>query len=384
MKKFYLSVGLVAMATGLFAQDAIDQAHNTNVTVQPKPVYADRATNAYFIDYEGYDETFGTMESGALFFNTRQKVGFSAASPLGMADAYMVFDTMIVTTDYTVFDYFASNVVQNFLIDTAYIRMYHENNSGTNDTLVMYFKNVAANGTPGSTILWGDTIITNTSLTTPNTGNTYGFVTFAFPIGLNVPNGKFTLHVSYYGATVDTFGLISSNATLGVPCSNAAAGNEVLPSAVFPSSFYRYWNNTTLSAVSPNNTGQGGLYIDCNGNSTADWATEQAIQTWSMWVFGQLTDNTGIDEEEAGIQVQAYPNPATDFTTIKYTLANDADVTITLTDISGKVVYNTNVGNKGAGTHNTVISTTEFSNGVYMYTITANGKKVTRRIIVNK
>lgn len=384
MKKFYLTIALFTGAIAAFAQHPLNVPHNTNVTMQPKTFDPDRATGYYYVDYEGYDASLATPESGALFFNRRNPVYFGT-STLGMGEAYVVFDTMIVTTDYQAFTAYPGNAVQFFDPDTAFIRIYHENNSAQNDTVVLLIKNVSGTGTPGTTVLWGDTVITNTSLTTPNTGNTYGFQTFGFPIDMApIAGGKFTLQVSYYGASVDTFGLISTNVTTGNPCANPAAGNEAITSEVFPSSFYRYWNSTTLSNVSPNGTGVGGLYIDCNANSTPDWATEQAVQTFSIWVSGTLTDNLSIDEENAGVKVNAYPNPAKDFTTIEYVLDNDANVSISMTDLTGKVVYSNNLGQRNAGLNNLVVSTTEFSNGVYMYTLTVNNKKVTRRIIISK
>jgi len=393
MKKFYLTLALFATAAIGFSQYSFT-GHNTNVTVQPKTgAGADRAVGYYFVDYEGYDASLGTPSNGALFFNRRNPVYFSPTTLLGMGQAAVVFDTMIVTTDYSVFDSYNSNSVQSFLIDTAYISLYHENNSGNADTIILSIRNVSATGTPGTTTMWGDTIITTTSLTTPNTGNTYGFVTYRFPVNYNVgPGGKFSLFVDYYGAAVDTFGLISSATTTGNPCPNAAAGTENITSEVFPSAFYRFWNGTTppatISAVNPNGAGEGGLFIDCDGDGVgglpADWPTEQAVQTWSIWVSGTLTDNASIDEQEAGATVKAYPNPAQEFTTIEFTLKQDANVSISMADLSGKVVYSNELGKRDAGTSNVLVNTSEFANGVYMYTLIVDGKKVTRRIIVNK
>lgn len=393
MKKFYLTLALFTSVALSFAQHAITTTSGGNVTLAPKRIPTDRAVGYYFLDYEGYDASLGTPESGALFFNRRNPVYFSPTSTLGMNQAAVVFDTMIVTTDYSVFDSYNSSAVQSFLIDTAYVRIYHENNSATADTVILTIKNVTATGTPGTTTLWADTIITTTSLTTPNTGNTYGFGTFGFPVNYNVgPGGKFSLFVEYFGAAVDTFGLISSNTTTGNPCSVPTAGNEAITSEVFPSAFYRFWNNgappVTVSAINPNGAGEGGLFIDCDGDGVgglpADWPTEQAVQTWSIWVSGTLTDNASIDEQEAGATVKAYPNPAQDFTTIEYTLKQDATVSISMADLSGKVVYSNELGKRDAGTSNVVVNTSEFANGVYMYTLIVDGKKVTRRIIVNK
>jgi hypothetical protein len=393
MKKFYLTLALSAIVILGFSQHAIITNKGSNVTVTPKRIAADRAVGYYYLDYESYDASLGTQELGAMMFNRRTPVYFSPTSTLGMNQAIVVFDTMLVTADYVNWNSFYSNAVQSFAIDTAYIRIYHENNSGNADTLILTIKNVTSTGLPGGTTLWGDTIITSVGLTPPNTGNTYGFYTFNFPVNYTVGGGgKFSFYVNYYGASVDTFGLINSNTTSTVPCAVGTAGNEQLTSEVFPSAFYRFWNNATppvvVSGVFPAANGSGGLYIDCDGDGAgglpADWPTEQAVMTWSIWVSGTLTDNTGIDEEEAGVMVKAYPNPAQDFTTIEYTLREGANVLVSITDLTGKIVYSNDLGKRDAGTSNIVINTTELNNGVYMYTLTINNKKVTRRIIVNR
>src|SRR5688572_8287347 len=175
MKKFYLTFALISTVAIGFAQHAITTTQGNNVTLAPKRIATDRAVGYYYVDYEGYDASLGTAESGALFFNRRNPVYFSASSTLGMNQAAVVFDEMIVTTDYVVWNTIANADVQSFLVDTAYVRIYHENNSGLADTVILTIKDVSGTGTPGSTVLWGDTIITTTSLTTPNTGNTYGF-----------------------------------------------------------------------------------------------------------------------------------------------------------------------------------------------------------------
>jgi hypothetical protein len=387
MRKFYLTLALLTTAVLGFSQHVITTTKGNNITAAPKRVATDRSVGYYYLDYEGYDASLGSPELGGLFFNRRNPVYINpgAPVPLGMNQAAVVFDTMVVTSDYVIWNSFSSNAVQSFAIDTAYIRLYHENNSGNEDTLIISLKNVTPTGTPGGTVLWADTVITSTSLTTPNTGSTYGFLTFGFPINYTVgPGGKFSLYVDYYGASIDTFGLISSNTTNNIPCASASAGNEMLTSEVFPSAFYRFWQSTSISGINPNGSGTGGLYIDCDGDLVADWLTEQAVMTWSIWISGTLTENTGIDEEEAGAMVKAYPNPAKDFTTIEYTLRESAAVSVMITDLTGKVVYSNDLGTRDAGTGNVIINTSALSNGVYMYTLIVNNKKVTRRIIVNK
>ena len=79
-------------------------------------------------------------------------------------------------------------------------------------------------------------------------------------------------------------------------------------------------------------------------------------------------------------KVTAYPNPASNEVTITYQLNNTDDVTVSVTDILGQVVNEQRINSVSGG--NVVVNTALLSQGVYFYTVTANGQRNTGRIVV--
>lgn len=83
--------------------------------------------------------------------------------------------------------------------------------------------------------------------------------------------------------------------------------------------------------------------------------------------------------------LNAYPNPAQNETTIEYSLTSNANVYITVTDIMGREVVRLDEGRKAANTVNRVsLNTNNLNNGTYFYTINVNGVKETKKLVINK
>ncbi|HYV95223.1 MAG TPA: T9SS type A sorting domain-containing protein [Chitinophagales bacterium] len=78
---------------------------------------------------------------------------------------------------------------------------------------------------------------------------------------------------------------------------------------------------------------------------------------------------------------QNYPNPFSDQTQIKVTLARPSDVNLRITNILGQEVANKNFNFSG-GSHNIHLSKSNFSSGVYNFTVTADGKQISKTMII--
>jgi hypothetical protein len=93
---------------------------------------------------------------------------------------------------------------------------------------------------------------------------------------------------------------------------------------------------------------------------------------------------TGITEgEEQTLTLnQNYPNPASDYTEISYTLFESAPVTLEVMDLTGKVVVSQNEGTLSEGQHRIGLNTTELTSGVYIYRLTAGDIQNTQRLTV--
>lgn len=88
-----------------------------------------------------------------------------------------------------------------------------------------------------------------------------------------------------------------------------------------------------------------------------------------------------VDEVKNFITAQAYPNPATEEIHIPFVLKSNANVNVMLANTMGQVVATQNLGNKLSGEAS--FSTVNLSNGVYFYTVEANGERQTGRVVVS-
>jgi len=79
--------------------------------------------------------------------------------------------------------------------------------------------------------------------------------------------------------------------------------------------------------------------------------------------------------------VNAYPNPADGNVNISYKLSQASDVTVTLSNTIGQVLKTQNMGNTLSG--QAVINTSNLAEGVYFYTVLANGERSTGRVVVS-
>ncbi len=81
------------------------------------------------------------------------------------------------------------------------------------------------------------------------------------------------------------------------------------------------------------------------------------------------------------VLTNAYPNPANTEVRVPFSLKNAANVTVTLANTVGQVVKTQNMGNTTKG--EAVINVSDLANGVYFYTVNADGQHKTGRIVVN-
>ncbi len=133
-----------------------------------------------------------------------------------------------------------------------------------------------------------------------------------------------------------------------------------------------------------------------NGNITPPDITNYILDgtdnTW-YWMAStpdvrlHLSGSTiGVEEEiENGIGLsQNKPNPFSGVTTITYSLEESANVSFEVVDITGKVVYTSNEGNRAAGQYNIELNGKDFAAGAYYYSLTANDKRVTKKMMITK
>lgn len=80
--------------------------------------------------------------------------------------------------------------------------------------------------------------------------------------------------------------------------------------------------------------------------------------------------------------MQNFPNPADNSTEIRYYLPNPGTVSLTLTDMLGKVILTKQLGTQVLGLQQESVDVGSLRAGVYFYTVTYNGEAITKKMIV--
>ena len=101
-------------------------------------------------------------------------------------------------------------------------------------------------------------------------------------------------------------------------------------------------------------------------------------------VAGTNPDNQDLNLPYEFSLSQNYPNPFNPTTTIKYSLPNSEFVTIKIYDLLGKEISTLVSEQFSKGNHQIIWNASEFSSGVYFYSIEAGDFKQTRKLVLMK
>jgi hypothetical protein len=91
----------------------------------------------------------------------------------------------------------------------------------------------------------------------------------------------------------------------------------------------------------------------------------------------------GLNEVSNTVGMNVYPNPANSNATVSFSLNNEADVNINVTDLSGKVVYTNALGTVN-GTQSVNVNTDALNSGVYMVNVSVDGTVSTQKLVIRK
>jgi hypothetical protein len=105
-------------------------------------------------------------------------------------------------------------------------------------------------------------------------------------------------------------------------------------------------------------------------------------QTSTPYVRLNFDPTVSLNEESAEINgVSLYPNPSNSETNVNFYLQTKSDVTILVTDLTGKTVSSQELSNLTSGANSTKIDCSSLNSGVYYVTINTNGSSVTKKFV---
>ncbi|MBL0049332.1 MAG: T9SS type A sorting domain-containing protein [Bacteroidetes bacterium] len=113
----------------------------------------------------------------------------------------------------------------------------------------------------------------------------------------------------------------------------------------------------------------------------ASWNTVESDIIYAKIPVITVGVKAAVQPASVGLS-QNIPNPAKGITKINFSLSENGKVSFEVRNILGEVVYAENKGNQIAGSSSITLNTSEWSSGVYTYTLKVNDRKETKKLMV--
>jgi hypothetical protein len=118
------------------------------------------------------------------------------------------------------------------------------------------------------------------------------------------------------------------------------------------------------------------------------FGVDSLVERFNNWGFSpairmNFDETLSTDEIAANpFGLNVYPNPATNNVNVAFNLNSESAINVSVTDLTGKVVYTNNLGTQTAGTHKVNIDTQALSKGMYMVNFKANNVVSTQKLVI--
>ena len=285
-------------------------------------------------------------------------------------------------------------------VDTLRIAVVYGNGTGT-DLPIYYFTGMASsfgkdtvrfaaikhdtvkNIASGTTRVIKDLLLRNTD--TNSSGNAYKV---GFPGGLNIPAGN-VVGITVTFITGDTYVPYVDTIFYGsVRSANPFGRGLFRPiifeqnSGAFPNYYDKYYNTGFVKFL-PESASWSGFYVPSYAYTAPFQYEIPAIDVKVSCATCKTIQETSVKETSIVENVAAYPNPTNTVLNVPFTIAENANVTVSISNMVGQVVATQNMGAMNAGQKATAtFNTSALAAGVYLYTVEANGQRVTNRFSV--
>lgn len=408
MKHLYTLLGILVFClpaiTPSFAQEHfrknISEAEffkPLNVPERPKSnlTHSGRAPFTFFLDYATADENAWNEGSNSYIWS------FNTSLDTNQGRKYFVvaFDSVCYAGKDNNIG-FPYSTISKLTIDSVFAQIGQQNKSGKDDTLRLKVVAVDTNGYPTDSILWSRDSIIKASSPLSKGNNWLQPALLKWKCGYEVPKAphKFAIRLEYFGNSKDLCGFIASfepnmstckDTTLKPPLADSTHFSKILRPGMRPffSNSFALWNPYKSSGILPTSTG-GDIYYDCDtSKSNTKGDGKNYIQ--NIWLFPKVTFESSYDvlvpEYSMGLTLKgSYPNPAQEFTIIRYNVMEASAVSVQVYNLMGQPVQQSLAEKVSAGNHEMKISTKDFPAGNYFYTVKTEQTQLTGRFAVIK
>jgi glucose/arabinose dehydrogenase len=211
--------------------------------------------------------------------------------------------------------------------------------------------------------------------------------------GWNIMEGKHC----YATSNCDTTGLLLPVIEYDHSISNSITGGFVYSGKKTPELYGAYiyadyvsgriWKLLYTQGAEPVNT----LLIDTDlliSSFGVDADNELYLCAFDGKIYKFTSTVTGVDNQESGLKsfmlLDNYPNPFNPSTTLSFSIQKDADVRLSILDITGQVVENLLSNHLSGGYHSVVWNAGSYASGPYIARLESGGMVRTKRIMLAK
>jgi len=136
----------------------------------------------------------------------------------------------------------------------------------------------------------------------------------------------------------------------------------------------------------------GSVTITYNQNGAATGCTGTATRTFSVTNTGACGTtpppppgggNNSVEDIENLRAIAIFPNPTSNKVNIEFELKNNANVTIEVTDLTGKVIATKQIKNAHSGTNLVSMDSSEYARGIYSVSVKTNDSLSIHKLIKN-
>jgi hypothetical protein len=119
-------------------------------------------------------------------------------------------------------------------------------------------------------------------------------------------------------------------------------------------------------------------------NKAGDIGSVIYAGTHGRGIFETRTLYTGIKNPDGTVssRLKVYPNPVSIEANVEYTLSKKEPLTLTIMDMTGKIVLQKTIDAEAPGIKKLSINTESFTKGTYIISISGNSQKGATKMIV--
>jgi hypothetical protein len=195
-----------------------------------------------------------------------------------------------------------------------------------------------------------------------DTMKNYWFAGQTYPLSGSFFVG-YNINYNYNSLNGDTIGLANSPNGIRLPTGSAGLYKLVYNSSAIDTTLDTVLNvqNATL--------GSDNVWYD---NYTQNDSIKNNLAIYPIVLIGFPTGVNGVTKNNLTF-FGNYPNPATDYTNIRFSLAQNADVSLQIMDMAGRMIQTIKQTNLGTGEHLINLSTAHLAAGEYLYLLRTSG-----------